>query len=166
MVNFWNHCCKWFLCRFPIPDLRPTMDRRPWWKQCLRKERLTFEFSAVELNTSHSGSEQPCNYNFSFKELHGVSILCVFIILCDFRLSVVFWLAYYWIMWCLSALIAPKGLLSWLGIWFPWSSCGLMGELSCRTKIRPNGRNLKTENLNAPSLKFDNNYFDIKGSRI
>ncbi|XP_029191275.2 LOW QUALITY PROTEIN: autophagy-related protein 2 homolog A-like [Acropora millepora] len=57
--------------RFPIPDLRPTMDRRPWWKQALRKERLTFEFSAVEFNTSHSGSEQPCNYNFSFKELQG-----------------------------------------------------------------------------------------------
>ena len=58
--------------RFPIPDLRPAVDRRPWWKQALRKERLTFEFSAVEFNTSLSGSELPSVYNFSFKEMHGM----------------------------------------------------------------------------------------------
>lgn len=57
--------------RFPIPDLRPAVDRRPWWKQSLRKERLTLDFSAVEFNTCLSGSEQPCKYNFSFKEMHG-----------------------------------------------------------------------------------------------
>lgn len=57
--------------RFPIPDLRPAVDRRPWWKQSLRKESLIFDFSAVEFNTSFSGSDIPCHYNFSFKELHG-----------------------------------------------------------------------------------------------
>ena len=41
-----------------------------------------------------------------------------------------------------------------------------MGELLCWTKIRTNGRNLKTENVNAPTLKFDNNCFDPKGSSI
>ena len=165
MVNFWNHCCKWFLCRFPIPDLRPTMDRRPWWKQALRKERLTFEFSAVEFNTSHSGSEQPCNYNFSFKELQGVPKLCVFYYFCvilDSRSSS--WPVNFWMMWRpFSINCAYKGLLSWWGIWFLSSCCGLMGELLCWTKIRTN---LETENLNAPTLKFDNNCFYAKGSRI
>lgn len=57
--------------RFPIPDLRPAVDRRPWWKQSLRKERLTFDFSDVEFNTSLSGSELPRNYKLSFKEMHA-----------------------------------------------------------------------------------------------
>lgn len=57
--------------RFPIPDLRPAVDRRPWWQQSLRKERLIFDFSAVEFSTLYSGSENSCLYNFSFKELQG-----------------------------------------------------------------------------------------------
>ena len=69
---------SYFYCygRFPIPDLRPAVDRRPWWKQSLRKERLIFDFSAVEFNTSLTGSERPCHYDFSFKELHGMANLC------------------------------------------------------------------------------------------
>ena len=63
------HLC---FTRFPIPDLRPAVDRRPWWKQSLRNERLTFEFSAVEFNTSFTGPDLPSHYNFSFKELNGL----------------------------------------------------------------------------------------------
>ena len=74
-----RRCCKslpsnFHLCftRFPIPDLRPAVDRRPWWKQSLRNERLTFEFSAVEFNTAFTGPDLPSHYNFSFKELNGL----------------------------------------------------------------------------------------------
>ena len=66
-----NLCLHWHF-RFPIPDLRPAVDRRPWWKQSLRKECLIFDFSAVEFNTSLTGSELPRHYNLSFKELHGM----------------------------------------------------------------------------------------------
>ncbi|XP_020613758.1 autophagy-related protein 2 homolog A-like [Orbicella faveolata] len=57
--------------RFPTPDLRPAVDRRPWWKQSLRKECVIFDFSAVEFNTSLTGSDLPCRYDLGFKELHG-----------------------------------------------------------------------------------------------
>lgn len=57
--------------RVPIPDLRPAVDRRPWWQKSLRKERFIFDFSAVEFSTLYSGSESSCQYDFSFKELEG-----------------------------------------------------------------------------------------------
>ena len=60
--------------RVPIPDLRPAVDRRPWWQKSLRKERFIFDFSAVEFSTLYSGSESSCQYDFSFKELEGIDV--------------------------------------------------------------------------------------------
>lgn len=78
-----NLCFHWHY-RFPIPDLRPAVDRRPWWKQSLRKECLIFDFSAAEFNTSLSGSELPCHYNLSLKELHGMGNL-------EFTMFLIYW---------------------------------------------------------------------------
>lgn len=57
--------------RFPIPDLRPEVDRHRWWEQSLRDEILLLDFSSVEFSTTVSGSEVPKEYELQFKQLKG-----------------------------------------------------------------------------------------------
>lgn len=59
------------LSRFPIPDLRPVVERRPWWKQALREDALLLEFSSVKFNTVISSEESTSSYEIHFQELDG-----------------------------------------------------------------------------------------------
>ena len=44
--------------RFPIPDLRPELERKPWFKQALRDEKLLVICSDLKIVTSTA--EQQC----------------------------------------------------------------------------------------------------------
>ena len=38
-------------CRFPIADLQPLNQRRPWWIQALHKEILTFDLKQIHFQS-------------------------------------------------------------------------------------------------------------------
>lgn len=60
-----------YVCRFPIPDLRPVVERRPWWKQALRDDVLLLEFSSVKFNTVVCSEDSTSSHEFRFQELDG-----------------------------------------------------------------------------------------------
>ncbi|XP_069500847.1 autophagy-related protein 2 homolog A [Ambystoma mexicanum] len=61
---------------FPIPDLRPEPERRPWAEKAIRKECLILEFSDVDFQTSSSSTAavrtDPTKLEFTFSDVHGV----------------------------------------------------------------------------------------------
>lgn len=63
-----------FFPRFPIPDLRPVVERRPWWKQSLRDDSLLLEFFSVKFNTVISTEEPTSSYEIHFQKLDGRSV--------------------------------------------------------------------------------------------
>ncbi|KAM4617539.1 autophagy-related protein 2 homolog A isoform 2-T2 [Discoglossus pictus] len=59
--------------QFPIPDLRPETDRRPWREKAVRKEYLELEVADMEVHTQRrAGTEEPSKIEISFSDLHGV----------------------------------------------------------------------------------------------
>ncbi|XP_077315666.1 autophagy-related protein 2 homolog A [Lithobates pipiens] len=59
--------------QFPVPDLRPVSERRPWKEKAMRKERLEMEVTDLEIKTHRrSSTEEPSKIEITFSDLHGV----------------------------------------------------------------------------------------------
>ncbi|XP_018409817.1 PREDICTED: autophagy-related protein 2 homolog A [Nanorana parkeri] len=59
--------------QFPVPDLGPVSERRPWTEKAVRKERLEMEVTDMEIKTqSRNGTEEPSKIEITFSDLHGV----------------------------------------------------------------------------------------------
>ncbi|XP_053576099.1 autophagy-related protein 2 homolog A isoform X2 [Bombina bombina] len=59
--------------QFPVPDLRPRPERRPWSEKVARKEYLDMEVADMEIHTQRrSGTEEPSKIEITFSDLHGV----------------------------------------------------------------------------------------------
>ncbi|XP_032229224.2 autophagy-related protein 2 homolog B isoform X2 [Nematostella vectensis] len=59
------------MLRFPIPDLRPVVERRPWWKQAVRDESLLLVFSAFKFNTVVCSADPAASYELRFQQMDG-----------------------------------------------------------------------------------------------
>lgn len=59
------------LVRFPIADLRPEQNRRPWWQRELRKDVLILECTELFIQTVIGGDEGQLKLEFTSKEVHG-----------------------------------------------------------------------------------------------
>lgn len=58
--------------QFPVPDLRPVSERRPWKEKAMRKERLEMEVTDLEIKShSRSSTEEPSKIEITFSDLHG-----------------------------------------------------------------------------------------------
>ncbi|XP_029466870.1 autophagy-related protein 2 homolog A [Rhinatrema bivittatum] len=66
--------------QFPVPDLRPEAERRPWAEKAVRRECLRLEFADAEFQTGFyrraaaptTTHMQPTKLDFTFSDLHGV----------------------------------------------------------------------------------------------
>ena len=65
------HC---ILCRFPVPDLRPSQGiDKPWWRRCLQKEILIVKFTDIDVHTCVNASSAVSKVDVTCKEAHGMS---------------------------------------------------------------------------------------------
>ncbi|XP_073208031.1 autophagy-related protein 2 homolog A isoform X2 [Lepidochelys kempii] len=62
--------------QFPVPDLRPEPERRPWMEKAVRKESLRLELTDVvfqtELQAGLGGHGEPTRLEVTFSDLHGL----------------------------------------------------------------------------------------------
>uniref|UniRef100_A0A8C3T3M8 Autophagy related 2A n=1 Tax=Chelydra serpentina TaxID=8475 RepID=A0A8C3T3M8_CHESE len=62
--------------QFPVPDLRPEPERRPWMEKAVRKESLRLELTDVvfqtELRAGPGGHGEPTRLEMTFSDLHGL----------------------------------------------------------------------------------------------
>ncbi|XP_075438142.1 autophagy-related protein 2 homolog A-like, partial [Ascaphus truei] len=59
--------------QFPVPDLRPGTERRPWAEKAVRSECLEMEVADLEFHTQRrAGSQEPSKIEITFSDLHGV----------------------------------------------------------------------------------------------
>ncbi|XP_051900923.1 LOW QUALITY PROTEIN: autophagy-related protein 2 homolog A-like [Pristis pectinata] len=58
--------------QFPVPDLRPEAERRPWFQKAVRKESLRLECKDLTFKTDFGASVEPFKYELSFSDLHGI----------------------------------------------------------------------------------------------
>ncbi|KAM4720661.1 autophagy-related protein 2 homolog A [Rhinophrynus dorsalis] len=64
-----SHLCL----QFPVPDLRPGIERRPWAEKVVRQECLEMEVADMEIHTQRkTGTEEPSRIEIKFSDLHGV----------------------------------------------------------------------------------------------
>ncbi|XP_072106379.1 autophagy-related protein 2 homolog A-like, partial [Mobula birostris] len=63
-----------FRLQFPVPDLRPEGERRPWFQKAIRKESLRLECKDLVFKSELgvSSTTDPIKYELSFNELHGI----------------------------------------------------------------------------------------------
>uniref|UniRef100_UPI00398F0016 autophagy-related protein 2 homolog A n=1 Tax=Pristiophorus japonicus TaxID=55135 RepID=UPI00398F0016 len=64
-----------FRLQFPVPDLRPEPERRPWFHKAVRKESLQLECTDLLFRTELGAAiatTEPVKYEVSFSDLHGV----------------------------------------------------------------------------------------------
>ncbi|XP_062892347.1 autophagy-related protein 2 homolog A isoform X4 [Mobula hypostoma] len=63
-----------FRLQFPVPDLRPEGERRPWFQKAVRKESLRLECKDLVFKSELgvSSATDPVKYELSFNELHGI----------------------------------------------------------------------------------------------
>ncbi|KAM8940476.1 autophagy-related protein 2 homolog A isoform 2-T2 [Pelodytes ibericus] len=59
--------------QFPVPDLRPTAERRSWTEKSVRRECLEMEVADLEIHTQRKNwTEEPSKIDITFSDLHGV----------------------------------------------------------------------------------------------
>ncbi|XP_053305388.1 autophagy-related protein 2 homolog A [Spea bombifrons] len=59
--------------QFPVPDLRPSTERRSWTEKAVRRECLEMEIADMKIHTQRkTGTEEPSKTEITFGDLHGV----------------------------------------------------------------------------------------------
>eukprot|EP00079_Xenopus_tropicalis_P034822 XP_017948593.1 PREDICTED: autophagy-related protein 2 homolog A isoform X1 [Xenopus tropicalis] len=64
-----SHICL----QFPVPDLRPSLERRPWAEKAVRKDCLQMEVADLDIHSqSKTGTDEARKIEITFSDLHGV----------------------------------------------------------------------------------------------